>query len=190
VPIPLDCPGSLMPIPRVRPALAGLLAAALLTPSIATSQSRAKPKESAFGFAKGMTLNQVQAVAKIEKVPNTRSSYVTRKPPAPVAFLRLYTVIVSPTVGLCAVMATTDDPPNFLGVKEAGIEHISQSLQAKYGLPGLFHLRDPYVTVWWNPLGPGTSIWLSVSTDEIELTRSVTVTYDFSNIELCRAERL
>jgi hypothetical protein len=130
-----------------------------------------KPKESAFGFTKGMTLKQVQAVAKIEKVPNTRKTYVTRKPPAPVAYLRVYTVIVSPNVGLCLVRATTDDPPNFVGIANVDIEHIRNSLLAKYGPAGMSHLgRGLGITtsseVWWRPLGPGTAIFLSVNTDE------------------------
>jgi hypothetical protein len=111
------------------------LAAALLappTPAAAAPQSGAK-KESAFGFTKGMTLKQVQAVAKVEKLPGYAWVYSTKKPPAPVGYFDHYVIAVSPKVGVCRVMASTehvrkDSPP----IKNK-IERITEAISAKYG---------------------------------------------------------
>ena len=176
----------------MRPALIGLLAAALLAPSAAPPQSRAKPKESAFGFTKGMTLKQVQAVAKVEKVPNTRSFYATKKPPAPVPYFIFYVIAVSPKVGLCGVMAATDDAPKDSPVKKADIERITNSLTAKYGPPteGPGDGDKSDWGVWKDPLGPGTTIRLSENTDKYDLTQSIAVYYYFSNFQSCHAEEM
>jgi hypothetical protein len=167
-----------------------LLATALLAPVSATAQT--KPKEAAFGFTKGMTLKQVRAAAKVEKVPNSRLLYATKKPPAPVIYFRYYVVTVSPKVGVCGVAAVTDDATIAEPVGKVAIERISNSLSAKYGPPG----KDPGegangdLGMWTDPLGPGTSIRLSANNDKYDEIRSLVAFYYFSNFEACRAEEL
>jgi hypothetical protein len=167
-----------------------LLAAALVAPSAAAPQSRAK--ESAFGFTKGMTLKQVKAVAKVEKVPNTQSIFATRKPPAPVLYFSTYAVIVSPKVGVCAVMASSDEVPKDSSVRKSDIDRIAEVLSAKYGPPaeGPGDGDTTDLGVWRDPLGPGTAIRMAASSDKYDLNQSIVVFYYFSNFESCRAEEM
>jgi hypothetical protein len=168
------------------------LSAALLAPFSATAQTKTMPKEAAFGFTKGMTLKQVRAVAKVEKVPSSRLLYATKTPPAPVIYFRYYVVTVSPKVGVCGVAAVTDDATIAEPVGKAAIERISDSLSAKYGP----RAKDPGdgangdLGVWTDPLGPGTAIRLSANKDRFDEIRSLVVFYYFSNFEACRAEEL
>jgi hypothetical protein len=146
-------------------------------------------KESAFGFHKGMTLEQAQAVAPLFK-GRTKGGYLTAKPPNPIYPFVIYGIIVGRTTGICAVTAMTEHKPfGSKALKDmAGV--VIKMLSDRYGSPTHTPENDCTGEIrWTNPQGPRTALAL-IANHADDGTVYLSVQYEFSSLQKCREELL
>jgi hypothetical protein len=94
----------------------------------------AEPVTGPFGFTKGMTLAQLQALGKITKGAKL-GQWRTETPPKPHADFDGFILIVSPTRGLCKVAAIGRDivTNRYGSALSSAFERIDSALTNKYG---------------------------------------------------------
>jgi hypothetical protein len=140
----------------------------------------------AFGFSKGMTLAQANALVELRLVPRNSATFAARKMPVPHPPFSELLVQVSPAVGLCRVMAST--PATETERAAPQLEAVLHELIVRHGTPEADAGKDPTArAVWEEPFGPGSAIWVYESKNA-RGTSTVVVDYLFTNYEICRDE--
>ena len=150
---------------------------------------RAKPlskDQVAFGVSKGLTLAQANALVGLRLVPRNSATFAARKMPVPHPPFSELLVQVSPTVGLCRVMASTSATEPERAAPQ--LEAVLHDLIVRHGAPEADVGKDPTArAAWQEPFGPGSAIWVYESKNA-RGTSTVVVDYLFTNYEICRDE--
>lgn len=147
---------------------------------------RIAKEQVAFGFSKGMTLAQANALVALRLVPRNSATFAATKMPVPHPPFSEVMVQISSTVGLCRVMASTPAT----GPERAGpqLEAVLHELVGRYGTPETDLGKDPTArAVWEDPFGPGSAVWVYEERDS-RGTSTVVVDHLFTNYEICRDE--
>lgn len=140
----------------------------------------------AFGFSKGMTLAQANALVALRLLPRNSATFAARKMPVPHPPFSEVLVQISLNVGLCRVVASTPATE----AERAGpqLEAVLQALIVRHGTPETDVGKDPTArAVWEEPFGPGSAIWVYESKNS-RGSSTVVVDYLFTNYEICRDE--
>ena len=106
-------------------------------------------KESAFGFWRGMTLQQAQVAAPLTRAPNAPSYYGTKVAPLPVYPFTVYSVAIGRTAGVCMVVALTDHQADGSKIHKDMVAAVFQMLLNRYGKPTDVSETDTARTVKW-----------------------------------------
>jgi hypothetical protein len=98
-------------------------------------------QQAAFGFSKGMTLRQANAIATLRLLPGNAATFATKTLPLPHPWFSEALVVISPTVGLCRVMASTPatEAPRAAPLLEA----VVNELATRHGTPDADVGKDP-----------------------------------------------
>ena len=140
----------------------------------------------AFGFSKGMTLPQANALVALRLLPGNSATFATRKMPVPHPPFSEVLVQVSPTVGLRRVVASA--PATETERVAPLLEAVLRELVDRHGTPDADVGKNPTArAVWAEPFGPGSAVWVYESKDS-KGTSTVVVDYLFANYETCRDE--
>jgi len=140
----------------------------------------------AFGFSKGMTLTQANALVVLRLLPRTSPTFATRKLPVPHPPFTEAMVEISSTVGLCRVVAST--PATETQRAAPLLQAVLRDLTDRHGTPDADLGKDPTArAVWAEPFGPGSAVWVYESKDATGASTLV-VDYLFTNYETCRDE--
>src|SRR5205814_7628610 len=109
----------------------------------------AKVKESAFGFYKGMTLKQAKVAAAVQGMADAPYTFTTTTPPRPVYPFFMYTIALTPSVGVCSVLAMTKPWQQGSNGLLENASLVLTMLKKRYGNP------DPSNTpfTWTEPQG-------------------------------------
>jgi hypothetical protein len=159
------------------------------SPVAKVAPPRAKPvakDQVAFGFSKGMTLAQANALVALRLVPRNSATFAARKMPVPHPPFSEVLVQISLKVGLCRVRAST--PATEAGRAGPQFEAVLHELVVRHGTPEADVGKDPAArAVWEEPFGPGSAIWVYESKNSRGAS-TVVVDYLFTNYEVCRDE--
>jgi len=140
----------------------------------------------AFGFTKGMTLTQANALVALRLQPRNSATFATRTIPVPHPPFSEVLVQISPTVGLCRVVAST--PATETERAAPMLEAVLRELFERHGTPEADVGKDPTArAVWVEPFGPGSAVWVYESKDS-RGSSTIVVDYLFTNYETCRDE--
>ena len=140
----------------------------------------------AFGFTKGMTLTQANALVSLRLLPRNSATFATRKMPVAHPPFSDVVVEISPTVGLCRVVAST--PATETERAAPVLKGVLRELGERHGIPGADLGKDPTArAVWEEPFGPGSAVWVYESKDS-KGSSKVVVDYLFTNYQTCRDE--
>ena len=140
----------------------------------------------AFGFSKGMTLTQANALVALRLLPRNSATFATRKMPVAHPPFSEVVVEISPTVGLCRVVASTPatEPERAAPL----LKGVLRELVERHGTPEADVEKDPTArAVWAEPFGPGSAVWVYESKDS-KGSSTVVVDYLFTNYQTCRDE--
>jgi hypothetical protein len=140
----------------------------------------------AFGFSKGMTTAQANALVALRLLPSNSATFAARKMPVPHPPFSEVLVQISPAVGLCRVMASTPATEQERAAPQ--LELVLRELVGRFGTPDADLGKDPTArAVWQEPFGLGSAIWVYESKDSTGASR-VVVDYLFTNYGTCRDE--
>ena len=155
-------------------------------PVVMAAPAPAEKEQVAFGFSKGMTLPQANALVALRLLPGNSATFATRKMPVPHPPFSEVLVQVSPTVGLCRVVASA--PATETERVAPLLEAVLRELVDRHGTPDADVGKNPTArAVWAEPFGPGSAVWVYESKDS-KGTSTVVVDYLFTNYETCRDE--
>jgi hypothetical protein len=146
-------------------------------------------RESAFGFWKGMTVQQAKAAAPLEQSEKLPSLYMTKVPPRPVYPLRYYSLRFGSKTGLCIVDAQTEHEQGERRFKAVSNEVFEMLIQ-RYGRPSQIpkgEKDEKFIVRWDNPQGPDTLIEAHVDRDRLG-GWYVMLRYYFANSDACVME--
>jgi hypothetical protein len=142
--------------------------------------------QAAFGFSKGMTVAQASSIVALRLLPGNSATYATRTLPVPHPPFSEGVVVISPTVGLCRVMAST--PPTEPSRAAPLLEAVLRDAALRFGPPDADLGKDPTArAVWAEPFGPGSTVWV-YETRNAAGAATVLVDYLFTNYQACRDE--
>jgi len=152
-----------MPKRRTVP-LVALLVLSLASPAAGEPGPKTQKavRQEAFGFASGMTLSRVSALASVEKLQLAVNQYVTSSPPKPVWPLAKY-VLYFRDSQLCAVGAISEAAPS--ESQRSAFALLFSRMKRKYGRPTSEETPNGMggtdtVVRWEEAQGPGTRIAL------------------------------
>jgi hypothetical protein len=167
-------PPTLAPVQKERPEVVVKAAPA------ATAQEQV-----AFGFSKGMTLEEANAAAPLRLLPGNPNTFATRNPPIPFGDFPEVVVVISPTVGLFRIMASTPaaTPPE----SPKQLATVMLLLAQRFGASDKEFKQDPsVVAVWSDPFGETSAVMVSLSKD----ASVVVADYYFTNYLACLAKEV
>jgi SpoU rRNA methylase family enzyme len=142
----------------------------------------------AFGFSKGMTLEEANAAAPLRLLPGNPNAFATRNPPLPFGDFAEVVVVISPTVGLCRIMASTPaaKPPQ----SSKQLAAVMVLLTQRFGASDTEFKQDAsVVAVWSDPFGETSAVMVSLSKDAGGAL-VVVADYYFTNYLACLAEEV
>ncbi len=142
--------------------------------------------EAAFGFTKGMTAAQANAIAGLRILPRNSNTFAMRKLPVQDPRFSDGLVVISPKVGLCRVRAASAavEPPQ----AESLLASVMGEIMGRHGAPDPDLGSDPTArAVWAEPFGPGSTVWVYESKDA-QGRSTVIVDYLFTNYGTCASE--
>jgi len=155
-------------------------------PVVKAAPAPTEKEQVAFGFSKGMTLTQANALVALRLLPRNSATFATRKLPVPHPPFSEVLVEISPTVGLCRVVAST--PATETERTAHLLEAVLRELVERHGTPDPDVGKDPTArAAWAEPFGPGSAVWVYESKDS-KGSSTVVVDYLFTNYETCRDE--
>jgi hypothetical protein len=166
--------------------LAACATAPVTSPPPTLAPVQKEGPEVAFGFSKGMTLEQANAAASLRLLPGNPHAFATRNPPLPSGNFAEVVVVISPTIGLCRVMASTPaaEPPQ----SNKQLATILFLLTQRFGASDTKFKQDPsVVAVWSDPFGETSPVMVSLSKDAAGAS-VVVADYYFTNYLACLAE--
>lgn len=156
------------------------------SPAVKTARAPRETEQVAFGFWKGMTLAQANALVSLRLLPRNSATFATRNMPVPHPPFSEVVVEISPTVGLCRVMAST--PATETERAAPLLEAVLRELVGRHGTPEADLGKDPTArAVWAEPFGPGSAVWV-YETKDSKGSSTVVVDYLFTNYQTCRDE--
>jgi len=140
-------------------------------PAPVAPEAKGSSGATAFGFEKGMSVEQARAVCELERfgifMPDqpARSvvDYATQRPPEPMPPLSMYQLYFDGD-GLCGVGGLTDPMTGGRALAEAA-RQLEAALVRRHGRPDTTRQGTTLERVvgWRNPLGPKSSVVLLVS---------------------------
>jgi hypothetical protein len=155
-------------------------------PVVKAAPAPSAKEQVAFGFSKGMTLTQANALVSLRLLPRNSATFATRRMPVPHPPFSEVLVEISPTVGLCRVVASTLATEAERAAPQ--LEAVLRELVGRHGTPEADVGRDPTArAVWAEPFGPGSAVWV-YETKDSKGSSTVVVDYLFTNYQTCRDE--
>lgn len=143
-------------------------------------------RETALGFAKGMTVEEASAVAPLRLLPRPANAFATRNPLQGFGAYSEVVVVISPTLGLCRVMAST--PGSTAPGAGPQLAAVMARLILEFGPPDPeAELAAGYLAVWTDPFGESSAVMVSLSRDS-DRAFVVVVDYYFTNYLASLAE--
>jgi hypothetical protein len=167
-------PPTLAPVQKVRPEVV-----------VKAAPAAREQEQVAFGFSKGMTLEEANAAAPLRLLPGNPNTFATRPPPVPFGNFAEVVVVISPTLGLCRIMASTPaaTPPE----STRQLETVMLLLAQRFGASDKEFQQDPsVVAVWSDPFGEISAVMVSLSKG----ASVVVADYYFTNYLACLAEEV
>ena len=156
------------------------------SPVVKAAPAPAEQEQVAFGFSMGMTLTQANALAALRLLPRNSATFAARRFPVPHPPFSEVLVQISPTVGLCRVVAST--PATETGQAVPLLDAVLRELVERHGTPEADVGRDPTArAVWAEPFGPGSAVWVYEAKDP-RGSSTIVVDYLFTNYTTCRDE--
>ena len=162
----------------VKATVAWLVVLALLAPAAVRAQPASEREQTAFGFLKGMTPDEASAIAPLRLLARPANAFATRNPPPVFGKYSEVVLVISPTLGLCRISASTP------GAAPPGDGPLLATVMARlivlFGAPDPEAEQDPgYLAVWTDPFGESSAVMVSLSNGSDGAV--VVVDYYFTN---------